>query len=160
VRAAGEVARTRAANTPDEGAILGVELLHALVGLDHLRPADTDPRMLGNDDAATTGGDDAAAAEGSGATADHGQDRDGGHAHLANGVDDLGDSERAGIRLLKPDATGIEQHKYGPAGAASRAIARGAQQTDELRDMDLAERTSQEAALLRCHEDFVAAEAA
>src|SRR5262249_27075088 len=70
VRAPGEVARTRAANTPDEGAILGVDLLHALVGLDSLRPADTAPRVLGNDDAAATGGDDAAPAESSGATAD------------------------------------------------------------------------------------------
>src|SRR5260221_4743833 len=59
VRAAGEVARPGAANAPDEGAILGVELLHALVGLDHLRPADAYARVLGNDDATATGGDDA-----------------------------------------------------------------------------------------------------
>ena len=107
VRAAGEVARPGAANAPDEGAILGVELLHALVGLDHLRPADTDPRVLGNDDAAAAGGDDAAAAKGSGATADQGQNRDAGAAHLNDGVNDLGDRELARIRLLKADAAGI-----------------------------------------------------
>jgi hypothetical protein len=63
--------------------------------------------VLGCDDAAATCGDDAAAAKGSGATADQGQNRDAGAAHLNDGVNDLGDRELAGIRLLKADAAGI-----------------------------------------------------
>src|SRR5258708_27548205 len=69
VRASGEIARAGAANAPDKGAILGVKLLHALVGLDDFGPADAYPRVLADDDAAAAGGDDAAAAEGSGPTA-------------------------------------------------------------------------------------------
>ena len=110
--------------------------------------------MLGNGDAAATGGDDAAA-EGSGPTADQGQDRAAGAAQLENGTDDLGDRELASIRLLKPDATGIEQQQHGPgvvpSGAALASplgspIARGSQQTDELRAVDLAESASYAAA--------------
>src|SRR5271155_4373808 len=165
VRAAGQVARPGAANAPDEGAILGVEFLHALVGLDHLRPADADPGMLGDDDAAATGGDDAAAAEGSGPTADQSQDRDARAAHLEDGADDLGDRELAGIRLLKPDPAGVEQQQHGPwaipfGAAPTSPVARGPQQTEELRAMDLAERAPQEAPLLRRHEDLLAVETA
>src|SRR5438132_4411646 len=160
VRAAGEVACPGAANAPNEGAILGVELLHALVGLDHLRPADAHPGVLGDDDTAATGSDDAAATEGSGPTTDQGQDRDAGAAHLDDGADDLGDRELAGIRLLKPDAAGIEQQQYGEGTAPFGAVARGPQQADEFRAMDLAERTPQEAALLRRDKDLLAIEAA
>src|ERR1700722_18075327 len=101
IHAAGEIARSSAANAPDEGAILGIEFLHALVGLNYLRPADTYPCVLGNDDAAATGCDDAAAAKGSGPTADQGQQRDAGATHLDDGANDLGDCEFAGICLLK-----------------------------------------------------------
>src|SRR4029077_13351846 len=160
VRAAGEVARPGAANAPDEGAILGVELLHALVGLDHLRPADAHPGVLGNDDTAATGSDDAAATEGSGPTPDQGQDRDAGAAHLDNGTDDLGDRELTGIRLLKPDAAGIEQEQYGAGTDPFGAVPRGPQQADEFRAMGLTERTPQEAALLRRDKDLLAIEAA
>src|SRR6202012_2339267 len=68
VDAAGKVACPGAANAPDEGPIPGVELLHTLVGLDHLRPADAHAGLLGRDDAAARGGDNPAAAKGSGAT--------------------------------------------------------------------------------------------
>src|SRR5271156_6266761 len=90
VRASGQVARSGAADAPDQGSILGVELLHALVRLDHLRPADAHPGVLGNDDTAATGGDDAAATEGSGATADQRQNWYTGAAHLEDGADVLG----------------------------------------------------------------------
>src|SRR5258705_5882845 len=107
VDAAGEVACSGAADAPDEGAILGVELLHTLVGLDHLRPADAHAGVLGRDDAAATGGDNPAAAKGSRATADQGQDRDAGAAHLDDGVNDFVDRELARIRLLKAEAAAI-----------------------------------------------------
>src|ERR1700677_805688 len=132
VGAASEVPRAGAANAPDKSAILGVELLHALVGLDHLRPTDAHPRVLGNDDVAATSGDDAAAAEGSGPAADQGQDRNAGAPHFDNGADDLGDRELAGICLLKPHAAGIEQQQHGAGDAPAGAVARGPQQTDQL----------------------------
>src|SRR5258705_2085134 len=70
VYAAGKVACPGAANAPDEGAVLGVELLHTLVGFDHLRPADAHAGVLGCDDAAATGGDNPAAAQSFRAAAD------------------------------------------------------------------------------------------
>jgi hypothetical protein len=99
-------------------------------------------------------------AEGSCPTADQGQDGDAGAAHLEDGADDLGDRELAGIRLLEPDAAGIEQQQHGAGAAPPGAVARGPQQTNEFRAVDLAERTSQEAALLRGDEDLLAVEAA
>ena len=61
---------------------------------------------------------------------------------LEDSADDLGDSELAGTRLLKADAAGIEQQQYGAGYAPSSPVARGPQQTDELRPMDLAERAT------------------
>src|SRR5258707_4293455 len=101
VYAAGEVACPGAADAPHEGAILGVELLHTLVGLDHLRPADAHAGVLRRDDAAATGGDNPAAAKGSGATADQGQNRDASAVDINDGGNDLGDRELAGLCLLK-----------------------------------------------------------
>src|ERR1700722_315936 len=160
VYAAGEVAGPGAADAPDEGPIPGVKLIHTLVGLDHLRPADADAGVLGRDDAAATGGDNPAAAKGSGATTDEGQDRNAGAAHLNDGVNDLGDRELAGIRLLKADAAGIEQQQHGARAARSGAVARSPQQTDEFCAMHFAERAPEDPPLLSCHEDFLAIEAA
>src|ERR1700722_3940717 len=154
VYAAGEVACPSAANAPDEGPILGVELLHTLVGLDHLRPADAHAGLLGGDDAAATGGDNPAAAKGSGATADQGQDRDAGAAHLNDGVNDLGDRELAGIRLLKADAAGIEQQQHGAGAARPGGVTRTPQHTDEFCAMDFAECAPEKSPLLRCQQNL------
>ena len=160
VRAAGEIAGAAATDAPDEGAILRIELLHAFVGLDHLRSADTHPSMLGNDDAAATGRDNAAATEGSRPTADERQNRDPGAAHIDDGANDLGDREFAGIRLLKPHAASVEQQQHSADAASSSPIARSPQQTHKLRAMHLAERAAQEASLLRSHKDLLAVETA
>ncbi len=114
---------------------------------------------------AATGGNDTTAAEGSGPTADQRQDRDAGAPHLKDGADDLGDRELTGIRLLKPDAAGIEQQQHGPwaipfGATPASPVARGPQQTEELRSMDLAECAPQEAPLLRRNEDLLAVETA
>src|SRR3984957_11416436 len=159
IPAAGEIARSSAANAPDEGAILGIELLHALVGLDYLRPADAHTGVLGNNDLAATGGSDATATEGSGATADQGEDRDADAAHFDDGIDNLGDREFAGIRLLKTDAARVEQQQHSMDPAPS-GVARGSQQTEELCAMHLAEGAPQESALLRGNEDVLAVETA
>src|SRR6202167_6299542 len=158
VYAAGEVACPGAADAPDEGPIPGVELFNTLVGLDHLRPADAD--VLGRDDAAATGGDNPAAAKGSGATTDEGQDRNAGAAHLNDGVNDLGDRELAGIRLLKADAAGIEQQQHGAGAVRSGAVARSPQQTDELCAMDFAKCAPEKPPLLRGQQNLLAIEAA
>src|SRR5258706_6382463 len=153
VYAAGEVACPGTANAPNEGPILGVELLHTLVGLDHLRPADAYAGVLGSNDAAATGGDNPAAAKGSGATADQGQDRNAGAAHLNDGVNDLGDREFAGIRLLQADAAGIEQQQHGARAARSGGVARSPQQTDEFCAMGFAECAPEKPPLLRCQQN-------
>src|SRR5215470_2038421 len=127
VRAASEVARSRAANTPDEGAISGVELLHAFIGLDDLRTADADPRMLGNDNAAAAGGDDAAAAEGSSPTANQGKHGDASAAHFDDCVDDFRDRSLARVCFLKPHAACIEQEQHGAGCALSSDVACGPQ---------------------------------
>jgi hypothetical protein len=108
---------------------------------------------------AATGGSDATAAEGSGATADQGEDRDSDAAHFDDGMDDLGDRELAGIRLLKPDAARVEQQQHS-MDAAPSGVARGPQQTEELCAMHLAERAPQESAFLRGNEDVLAVETA
>src|SRR5580704_6807285 len=158
VDAAGEVACPGAANAPDQGPIPGVELLDTLVGLDHLRPADADAGVLGRDDAAATGGDNPAAAKGSGATADQGEDRDAGAAHLNDGVNDLGDREFAGVRLLKADAAGIEQQQHGAGAVGSGAVARRPQETDEFCAMNFAERAAEKSPLLRGQQNWSAIE--
>src|ERR1700743_120417 len=107
VYAAGEIACPGAANAPDEGPIPGVEFLHTLVGLDHLRPADAHAGMLRRDDAAATGRNNPAAAKGSGPAPDQCQDREAGAPHLNEGVNDLGDRELPRIRLLKADAASV-----------------------------------------------------
>src|SRR5262249_16836121 len=106
--AATEIACASPADAPHQRAIPGIELLHALVGLDHLRPAHAHADVLRRDDAAATGSDDAATTKGPGATADQGEDRNAGAAHLDQGVNDLGDRQFAGICLLKPHATSVE----------------------------------------------------
>src|SRR5277367_6725680 len=160
VRAAREVARATPTNAPDQGAILGVELLHALVGLDDLRSAHAHPSVLGNDDATATGGDDAAAAECPRPAADQSQHRDAGAASLDYRADDFGDREFAGVRFLDPDPAGIEQQQHGARAAGSNVGARGSQQADELRAMDFAESAAHEPTFLRGYQYLLAVEAA
>ncbi len=85
---------------------------------------------------------------------------DTGEARRDDGVDGLRDRELAGIGLLQPHAAGIEQQQHGTRTTRAGAVARGAQQTDELCAVHLAERAAEETPLLRGDEDQLAVEPA
>src|SRR6201996_1286730 len=140
---------------PYQGPVLRIELLDTTVGFDDFRPGHTDAPLFRHSQRRTEPGDQATTAIAPGATTDQANDRNTGQARLDHGTHDLGDRQLAGIGLLQPNTTGIEQHQY----RHRTEIARSAQQAGQLGAMHLTEGAAHEAPFLRGDENRLAVEA-
>src|SRR4051794_30069852 len=141
---------------PDQGAIAGIELLDAAIGLDHFGARHCDTPRLRDGESGATACDQATAAIAAGPAADQADDLHACAAGFHQGAHDLGDGQLASIRLLQADAAGIEQDQDGDRAD----LTRGAEEPGQLGTVHLAKRATHEAAFLRSDEHRRVVEAA
>ncbi len=158
LRVAGQIAMLAAGRAPHERTVARVELLDAMLRLDHLRPRHAEPAFLGHHERVAARGDEAHAAEAADAAADEADHRDAGRARVEQRAHRLGDRDQAGVRLVQPHAARLEQQHDRHRSTLRRLIDRALEEPGQLRSVDLADRAAHEAAFLRRDQHAAAAE--
>src|ERR1700733_14755815 len=147
-----------AVGAPDQGLVAGVELLDALIGLDHFRAGDSNPPLFGNHDPRTGRGRQSGAAKCPGLTADQSDDCNAGAASLDDGTHQLGDHKLSGICFLQTDPAAIQKQQNSLRQVFM--IACRADQANHLSAADFAERSTHELAFLSGYKDILSVQPA